>query len=122
MTSLSILIFKDRKNKKDPASEGLDFDEWSKIESSPSASKTTLFFVKPENALLYSFFFMMECKELVMNQNESFIKKNCSNRDECLAFFYQMHELYNEVINFVPVGCQTAVNEIVSQTLRHIVL
>jgi hypothetical protein len=60
METLSIFILKDRHKKKEPVSEGLQFDEWNDLVELPNVSKTIHFFGRSENAFLYAFFFLKE--------------------------------------------------------------
>lgn len=71
MASLSVLILKDRHKKKEDIISELDFTEWNDLVDSPNAKKSVLYFSKKENAFLYTFFFMLECKQLVEKSSES---------------------------------------------------
>lgn len=120
MKTLSVFILKGKHNKNDEVTEDLDFDEWSDLIQLPSTSKTIHFFSRPENAFLYVWFFLKECKALAFAPNESSWCDRRVHKEEKIAIFYQMHELYNELIVFVQVSLQESINNQFNEYLKHI--
>lgn len=122
MTSLSTIVLKERYKKKEDIVKDLDFTELNELLSNTTSKRTMLYFSKKENAFLYIYFFLLECKQLVAKPSDSCWCKNSTQVDEALVLFYQMHELYNEVIPFAPTECQAAINNAVNKYLKDIVL
>jgi hypothetical protein len=60
MEALSVLILKNRQNKKEKITDNLNFSEISELLTSSSSNRIVEFFGRKENAFLYCFFFLME--------------------------------------------------------------
>lgn len=71
MNSLSTMILKERYKKKEDIVNGLDFTDLNDLLCNTTSKKTMLYFSKKENAFLYIYFFLLECKQLVERPSDS---------------------------------------------------
>ena len=120
ITSLSLLVLKERSKKKLGVAADLDFTELNELLYWSTSKKSIDFFSQNQNAFLYVFFFLLECRQMVKDSSQSMWCMNATQKDEALILFCQMHEMYNEFITFAPKECQKTINNEVNQTLKDI--
>ena len=100
--------------------DDLKFDEVMRLASSPNYEKILKYIMQEGNSVLFSYFFLTEWRQLVLNTPESVCYKESSHIDETKVLFFQMHELYNESIAFVSKPLQKIINDEVNNYLREI--
>lgn len=125
--SLSVLFIKDRyslykRNKWTfgAISDDLEFEEISQLAYNPNYERTLKYLSNEGNSMLYAYFFLTECRQIVLNSSEAFCFKDASQLEETKVIFFQMHELYNESIAFVSKPLQKIINDEVNNYLREI--